>query len=209
MKFSGTRDKMNSNITYATSANENYLYVINKWSRIAFYDCNLNITSPSISNNYYYDVYDFTVSSEFLLKNNSYHTHTLLVFDIKSLNATEAESHYMNDSRFSNYVDTIINSNIQKPDLYCRLNDETIVVLLENYSSIDVAMLVINLNEDIVNYKPEYNINLKFGTCIAQDYEFDIISLYRRAYFAKSTMKDNDQQLMANYNEIILQKKVL
>jgi hypothetical protein len=207
MQYRGTRDKKNSNITYATSANESYLSVINKWSRIAFYDYNLNLISPSISNSYYSNVYDFTVSSEILLKNNPYHTYTLLAFDIKSLNAAESDS--LNDSRFSNYVDTIINSSIKKPDLYCRLNNETIVVLLENYSTIDVAMLVINLNEDIANYKPEYNIKLKFGTCIAKDYEFDIISLYRRAYFAMSTMKDNDQQLMANYNEIILQKKVL
>jgi hypothetical protein len=207
MQYRGTRDKKISNITYSTSANENYLFVINKWSRIAFYDYNLNITSPSISNNYYSNVYDFTVSTEFLLKNNPYHTHTLLVFDIKSLNEIESEA--LINSSFSNYVDTIIHSNTQKPDLYCRLNDKTVIVLLENYSSIDVAMLVINLNEDIANYKPEYNIKLKFGTCIAEDFEIDIISLYRRAYFAMSTIKDNEQQLMANYNEIILQKKVL
>ncbi len=209
MQYYGMRDMIDTFSTYTTSSNDNFIHVINKWSHLTFYDCNLNIISPSISHAHYSDLYQFTISAERLLKNSPYHNHIMLIFDIDTICEAAETNPSVIDYKFSHHVDTIVKSYIHEPNLCSSINDETFMILIENYNTIDIAMLVINLTEDITNFNPEFKIKVKFGTCIAEYSDYDITSLYRRAFFAMSTITGKEQQLLANYNELVFQKKVL
>jgi hypothetical protein len=56
----------------------------------------------------------------------------------------------------------------------------------------------------ISRYVPELKIKLTFGICKADSSERDVLSLYQKAFFAMNTIKGQDQQLLADYQEIMV-----
>ena len=167
---------------------------------IFFYD-NLNKNSLNSSN---IDIYRFVESAERLLESNLKNsTYALLVFDIDKfheINKSYGDS-IMNE--LIARINSTLKSHIKEPNLYCNVK-EHFAILLENYKSIDIAMLVIQLSEEISCFYPELKIKPAFGICIAGPSDRKVSSLYKRAFYAKNTIKGQDKQLLANYTELIL-----
>lgn len=100
------------------------------------------------------------------------------------------------------YIQTILKSYLHKPHLYCQLHSDCFAILLENYKDIDLALLTIQLTEEISNYKIDIIPKLSFGICKADSSDFNIFSLCGRALYARRSIKTDGKQLMADYNEI-------
>ena len=193
--------------------NENFLKIIDKWSNLAFYDNSLNRYSLNLAKNNYYELYQFTIAAEQLVKNNlGRHSYTMIVFNIHTPNDMY---HALKSDSIPAFKDLTIQvasalgTHLPTQTLYCAMNIDTYAILLEDYKPVDTALLVINLTEDITNHYPDSKLRLTFGSCEADAYEYDIPSMCRRAFYAMSTITGDDPQLMVDYNEIILEKKII
>lgn len=200
MNRNSMNDPLESNTQNAMQSIETQYSIYDMCSNLSLFYENLNKASFNISN---IDIYQFTKSSEKLLKNNTQkNTYAVLVFDIDQLN--EFNNSIKNE--LIAHIESTLKNYINEPKLYCNMNDGNYVILLENYKSIDIALLVILLTEEISDYIPELNIKPTFGICIADQSDQNIPSLYKRAFYAKSTIKGQNQKLLANYTELILRK---
>ncbi len=100
-------------------------------------------------------------------------------------------------------VHKTLQNHIKQPHMYNGCVDK-FVILLENYKSIDVALLVIELSEEIYSFCPD--IKLSFGICIAGPSDRDISTLYKRARLAKNSIKGLNQPILANYSNLVIRK---
>lgn len=152
------------------------------------------------------DFYHFTEYAEKLLKNESNNSYAVLAFHVDKF--TEIKRLYGNSlaNELITHIDSTIKNYIHEPSLHYNREDNY-AILLENYKSIDIAMLVIQLSEEISCFYPELNIKLAFGICIAAQPNQNITSLYKRALYAKSTIKGDGQLLLANYTDLIFRKR--
>jgi GGDEF domain-containing protein len=172
--------------------------IIDKSSNLSLSYYNLDKISIFPSN---IGLYHFTESAEKLLKNNpNRNSYALLAFDIDNISEISKLYGIFFVSELFVQISSTLRNHIMDPNLYCNMN-ENFAILLENYTSIDIAMLVIQLSEEISNINPELNIKLAFGICIAGPADQNISFLYKRAFLAKSTIKGKDQPLLANYTE--------
>ncbi len=149
------------------------------------------------------DFYNFTEYAEKLLKNKrSNNSYAVLAFHIDKFH--EIKRIYGNSlaDELITHIDSTIKNHINESSLHCNREDN-FAILLENYKSIDIAMLVIQLSEEISCFYPALNIKLAFGICIAAQPNQDITSLYKRALYAMSTIKGDGQLLLANYTDLI------
>lgn len=142
----------------------------------------------------------FQESAEATLKNGKDHSHTMIVFDIDKFHDIIEYYGYDTANEVLAQIELILKAYIQQPSLYCRLCNDNFVILLQDYKDIDVAMLAIQLTEELSGYYAD--TKLSFGISKA-DTGADISSLYRRAYYAKNTVKGRGRHLLANFNEII------
>lgn len=184
----------------AFSANNDFYDVINRWLHLFFYD---NCPNPStiIPGSFYSNLYKFTVSAEEQLQNHSDCSHVMLVIDCKTGNSTRNKSIRRG---LMDYLNVLIKDYINAPYISCQVNENTFTILLENYKEIDISVLVIYLTEMISAYHPELRSKLTFGFCKADSSECDVLSLYQKAFYAMNTIKEQDQQLLADYHEIMV-----
>lgn len=181
---------------------DKYYQIIVERSNLDFYDFHLNQLSTDASYHVLSDMYHFAKSVENLLSNNTHASYTMVVFDIDGFGKiNDLYGHRMGDELLC-HINKTLKSLIQNPNLYCRVYDDNFALFLENYKKIDIALLVIQLTEEISNYNPQLAAKLSFGICNAGKEGLDIPSLCSRAYYAKSTIKGIDYQLLANYDEL-------
>ncbi len=192
-----------------TLSDDNYHKIIDKWSNLTFYDNNLNRYSLNLSPDKLQDMYHFTILAEQLLRDHQKeHSHTMVAFHIQKP-ALHSRIYDINSGEgLAKHTEAALKSHIKNPNLSCGINEDTFIFLLEDYKTVDTALLVINLTEEISRYYPDLKLRLTFGSCRADPYEYEIPCLCRRAFYAMSTISGDDQQLMADYNDIILEKKL-
>jgi GGDEF domain-containing protein len=155
-------------------------------------------------NSSYYGIDDFIESSENLLRNNQRNNlYSILVFDIDKFEEINNSDGIFLSNEVIALICSILECHIKEPNQYCYTN-ENFAILLENYKSIDVAMLVIQLSEEISNFFSTFKVKLSFGICIVNQSDQNISDLYIKACYAKSTIKGQNQQLLANYTELII-----
>lgn len=176
-----------------------YLGIINKWLHNFFHDN--NPASAIISKSSCSDLSEFTASAEELLRNKNGKVHTMVVFDCKVTGGTSAPA-ASND--LIPYLGGFLQSHLGKPHLFSRLQDDTFLVLLEDCKEIDIAVFAICLMEEISGRYPSQRAKLTFGTCKADPSEYNIHSLYRKAAYAKNTIKEQEPQLLADYHELVM-----
>lgn len=181
------------------SEDEIYLGIINKWLHLFFYD-NYPDSAAIIPDVFHSTLYHFVTCAENLLKNNSPKAHTMLVFDCEEEDGSKDTSLF---NKLTTYLDGFLQKHIQEPNLFCRLCDDTFVLLLEDCKEIDVAVLVIYLMEEVSGFDPEKKMKLTFGACKADPAEYNIHALYQKAVFAKNSIKGKTLQLLADYQEIM------
>ena len=131
--------------------------------------------------------------------NNSY---TLAVFDIDKFSEINEMFGFSVGDELIQHICSTLQANITWPHLCCRLYDDNFALFLENYKSVDIALLVICLAEEIAKYNSDLKNKLSFGICQAKEADFDIEALYKRAIYAKSTIKGETHQLLASYTEV-------
>jgi GGDEF domain-containing protein len=200
MNRNGINNPLGLNSQNAMQSMETYNNVFDKYSNPIFFYDNLNKTSLNTSGT---GIFHFTEAAEKLLKSNpENNSYALLAFDIDQF----SEINKLYGSSLTNelitHINSILKNHIKEPNLFCNIN-ENFAILLENYKSIDIAMLVIQLSEEISCLYPELKIKLAFGICMAGQFEQKFSSLYKRAFYAKNTIKGQDQQLLANYTELL------
>lgn len=189
---------------------ENYYNFIVEQSNPAFYDLNLNHISIDNPNLPISDLHQFFLASEDLLKdisdNNSY---TMVVFDIDNFSKINKLYGYNTGNNLLTHIGSTIKSNLGEPNLYCRLHDDNFALLLENYREIDIALLVIQLAEEINHFNRLLQLKLSFGICKVDSNDYTIPNLCTRAYYAKSTIKGNSQHLLANYDDVMFAEQAI
>ncbi|MHB8132352.1 MAG: GGDEF domain-containing protein [Mobilitalea sp.] len=183
--------------------------ILHKWSNFTFYDTNLNKTIIHVPNTNFSGMYHFTVTAERLMKNNlQNNSYTMIVFDINLLSDIKDAYDHAIFNALIHHVLTTLQTNILKPNLFCRINDDNFAIFVENYKAIDIALFVINLKEEISSYNPELTIKLTFGICPVDNPKIDIPSLCKLAFYAKSTLIGQSVRFLANYDELVFQKKM-
>ena len=147
------------------------------------------------------NVFNFEAYAKKMLDDNS-NSHTMIVFGID--NFKEINNSYGNatGSELLSYVQIILNSYIPEPNLFCQLHSDCFAIFLENYNDIDIALLTIQLTEEISNCNIEFKPKLSFGICKAGFSDSNICSLWGRALYARRSIKTDAGQLMADYYEI-------
>lgn len=156
------------------------------------------------SNSSISDLNLFTTSAENMLnQKESNSSHIMIVFGIDNFN--DINACYGNDSgnELLKYVHLTLKSYIPAPNLFCQLQSDSFAIFLEDYKNIDLALLAIQLTEEISNYNPKYMAKLSFGICKALPSDTNISPLCSRALYAKRTLKMKAPQLLADYNELI------
>jgi diguanylate cyclase (GGDEF)-like protein len=158
----------------------------------------LNNSCISIS-----DIFHFEASAKKMLNNKSdFISHIMIVFGIDNFKEINESYGYAVGNELLSYVQIILNSNIEKPHLYCQLYSDSFAIFLENYKDIDLALLTIQLTEEISSYHIDIKPKLSFGICKATTSDLNIPSLCGRALYARRTIKTDAGQLMADYHEI-------
>ncbi len=156
--------------------------------------------SPYTSNS---NIYQFIEAADWLLNNNpKQHTYAVLAFDIGSLSESNRLYGNSRTSELITHISSLLSIHIKEPNLYCNFR-ENFAIFLEDYTSIDIAILVIQLSEEITGYCRNLNAKPTFGFCIAGQSDQRISSLYKRAFYAKNSIKGQERPLLANYTEIL------
>ncbi len=152
---------------------------------------------------------DFTNSAEKLLRSNTQdHSYTMLIFDVNLLGGTQ-ETCCLSDFRaLIRYIGSRLTNYVSEPSLFCPINANTYAILMRDIKAVDVALLAISLTEEANQFLPGYMVKLTFGTCLADHCKTDIAALLRQAYYAKSTIKDQNHQILADFNELENYKKL-
>ena len=204
MKQLGTKKNFSAITPNALASIKNYYNIIIERSNLAFFDFNLGM-NPHIS-----DMQRFSIAAEQLLKQNLFHhAYTMVVFDIDCFRKVNEIIGYSRGDDLLQYIEHTLQTYISVPDLYCRVHDDNFALFLADYKEIDIALLVIQLTEEISKFASPVDINLSFGICKAEFAELDIPSLCSRAIYAKSTIKGKEQQLLADYDEVIQSKDTI
>lgn len=204
MKQLGTKKNIAAMTPNVLASIKNYYNIIIERSNLAFFDFNLGINPLDSSHTQISDMQRFSVKAEQLLKQNLFHhAYTMVVFDIDCFRKVNEIIGYSRGDELLQYIEHTLQSYVSAPDLYCRVHDDNFALFLADYKEIDIALLVIQLTEEISKFTSPININLSFGICKAEFAELDIPSLCSRAFYAKSTIKGKEQQLLADYNEVI------
>ncbi len=152
----------------------------------------------SISN-----IFHFEASAKKMLNDNSdSNSHIMIVFGIDNFKEINKCYGFAVGNELLSYVQIILKSYIDEPHLFCQLYSDSFAIFLENYSDIDLALLTIQLTEEITSYNLDIKPKLSFGICKADSSDFNIFSLCGRALFARRTIKTDAGQLMADYHEI-------
>lgn len=203
MSYLGTNYKLKSISPNILVSIENFYKIIVERSNPTFYD-SLNQLSFNDSEIPISDMNNFIESAEKLLKNNKNgKTYTMIVFDIDNFREINSLYGYSTGNDILNHIAKILSSYIREPNLYCRVYDDNYALFLENYREIDIALLVIYLTEEISNYYIDLKTKLSFGICKTEPEDRNILSICSKAYFAKSTIKGKEHQLLANYDEVV------
>lgn len=145
----------------------------------------------------------FQKSADEALRLNKNHSHIMIVFDIDDFHDINQICGQSVGNEILKHIEDTLKSTISLPNLYCRLFDDNFAIFLEGYKDIDVALLVIQLSEDISGYYTDLKIKLSFGTSKADPSDTYVSSLCSRAYFAKSTIKGKGRHWLGSFNEII------
>lgn len=206
MKYHGTSYKIKSISPNILVSIESFYNIIVERTNPNFYR-NLNPLSFNESDVPIANMKLFVESAERRLKNNSDNkAYTMIVFDIDSFSEINALYGRTTGNELLEHIAKILSSYVREPNLFCRVHDDNFALFLENYNKIDTALLVINLAEEISNYDME--AKLSFGICKVAPEDKDILSLCSKAFYAKSTIKGNEHQLLANYDEVITSKSI-
>lgn len=148
-------------------------------------------------------IHHFAETAAKMLSSNTYsHTYIMIIFGINNL----SEINHCYGSAAGHglicHIQKIIKSYIHEPNLYCHFNVDNFAIFMENCKDIDLALLVIQLTEEIADFNRGYNIKLSFGICKANHSDSSISSLLSRALYAKRSVKIDAYQLLVDYNEI-------
>lgn len=126
-------------------------------------------------------------------------TYAILVFDIDNyIDLIQQYGDFATKETMAQ-VHKTLQDHIRQPHMYYGCADQ-FVILLENYKSIDAALLVIDLSEEIYGFCPE--AKLTFGICIAGPSDRNISTLYQRACLAKNSIRGQNQPILANYSDL-------
>lgn len=177
---------------------ENLINIINNYSNETLLFENQNITSTNTTN---IKIYHFIEAAKVLLQNScTDNSYAILTFKIDT--AGKANRSYGNplSDELITRVNSTLRAYIKEPNLYCNIN-ENFVILLENYKSIDIAILVIQLSEEISDFCPKLKTSLSFGICMADQANQEVCTILKRALYALSPLKRQAHQLLANYME--------
>lgn len=159
----------------------------------------LNNSNSNIS-----DICDFEAAAEKMLKlSSNTDSHIMIVFGIDNFNEINAYYGHSAGTELLSFVCNVLNSYVTEPNLYCQLHSESFAIFLENYKDIDLALLAIQLTEEISGFNKNYDTKISFGTCKASPTDQSISSLCSRALYARRTIKIDARQLLADYNEIV------
>lgn len=189
---------------------KNYYNVIVERSNLAFYDLNLNNISQDNTKTPISDLHQFALLAEGLLKDASNDfSYTIVVFDIDNFSKINKLYGYNTGNNLLTHIECTIKANIGEPNLYCRMHDDNFALLLVNYKEIDIALLVIQLTEEINHFNRLLQIKLSFGICKVDEADCDIPYLCTRAFYAKSTIKGKAQHLLANFDDVILSTQAI
>lgn len=149
------------------------------------------------------DIKHFLDAANELLNNqNNPETHTMVVFSINHLKEINTRYGFDTGCELISYVHNILKAYINKPQLFSDFNTNHFAIFLNNYKKIDLALLVIQLTEEISNYNKDINITLSFGICQAGPLDDNINRIYKRALLAKNCIKSETFRFLADYNEI-------
>ncbi|HHV12738.1 MAG TPA: hypothetical protein GXX75_20915 [Clostridiales bacterium] len=208
MKHLDTEKQPEFHITDDLASNENISPILGAWSNLTSRGSHPTKTLLPVPKTHASGMHHFTVSAQKLLhKGSRRHTYTMIIFDVTLLGgASEACNLYVFRDLVA-YVDTVLKKYIAKPDLFCQMNHNTFAILVENYKSVDIALLAISLMEEANQFDPGLKVKLTFGTCLSNQPDIDITALYRQAFYAKSTIKDQNHHILADYNELESNKK--
>lgn len=208
MKQLGTKKNIAAMTPNVLASIKNYYNIIIERSNLAFFDFNLESSPADAPNTKISDMQRFSVTAERLLKQNFFHhAYTMVVFDIDCFKKMNECLGYSHGDELLRYIEKTLQTYISAPNLFCRVHDDNFALFLEDYKEIDIALLVIQLTEEISKFASHVDINLSFGICKAEFAELDIPSLCSRAFYAKSTIKGKEQQLLADYDEVIQTKE--
>ncbi len=203
MKHLDTETQLTFNITNDLTSNETISPILEPWSNLTSYNHPPVKTLLPVPKTHAPGMHHFTVSAQKLLYNgNRQHTYTMIIFDVTMLGETSEACSLYAFRYLITYVDTVLKKYIAKPDLFCQMNHNTFAILVENYKSVDIALLAISLMEEASQFDPDLKVKLTFGTCLSNQPDTDITALYRQAFYAKNTIKDQNHHILADYNEI-------
>ncbi len=183
----------------AVQSIESLINIINDYSNETFLYENQNITSTNSTN---IKIYHFIEAAKVLLHNSTgNNSYAVLTFKIDS----SGKSNKLRGNSLSNelitHISSTLRTHIKEPNLYCNIN-ENFVILLENYKSIDIAILVIQLSEEISCFCRDLKTKLSFGICMADQTNQEICSILKRALYALSPLKRQENQLLACCTEL-------
>jgi GGDEF domain-containing protein len=146
----------------------------------------------------------FVASAERLLQDNSNpYSHTMIVFGINNFSDIITNYGFAAGEELAGYVKSVLKSYLQEPNLFCHYQAGSFAMFLEDYKDIDLALLVIQITEEITRYHKDYNLKLSFGVCKASPSASTFYCLYRRAMYAKSSVNTDAFQLLADYSEVV------
>ena len=203
MKYYNDNHSNKSITTKALISIKNYYNIIVDRSNLAFYDYNPNNTLPEVSTIELNDMYCFTLSAGSLLKNSvACNVYDMIVFDIDNFSDINKTYGYNVGDELLEYIEQTLHSILPTTSLFCRMHDDNYALLLENCSEIDIALLVIQLTEEINRFRTSFQVQLSFGITKVDSSENNIPSICTRAFYAKSTIK-GQKNLLANFDEIV------
>jgi GGDEF domain-containing protein len=145
----------------------------------------------------------FKISAERMLYNSRNNgPHIMIVFGLNHLSDITADYGPITELELTCYVQDILKAYIPEPNLFCPLTSDTFAVFLENFKDIDVALLVIQLTEEISSFQKQNDITLSFGICKETPFLSNVLSLYNCALYAKESVKIDSLQFLADYSEL-------
>ena len=206
----GAKKQPDNNTSEEINSKEKVQPMRDQWSNLAFYDTNLNKTLIQLTYDPTSEMHRFNESAEKLLRNNTRsHSYTMLIFDVNLLGTAQNSCSLSAFRDLISYIGSMLKNYVPEPNLFCQINSNNFAILMKDSKAVDVALLAISLTEEANQFLPGSMVKLTFGSCLADRRQVDIAALCRQAIYAKSTITDQNHQILADYNELESCKNVI
>lgn len=169
-------------------------------------DRNYNSKEEKIKNLVYYDqITNLPNKNKFLndlqLKLKQKQKYVIIVFDMKNFKDYIEAAGIASVNKFLKFIAETLLNIIDKDELCANIYEEHFALLLKYANNNDIISRINKINDQIVNYSPNFKIVLSFGIYYICDKRYSTSLIFNKADLARKSIVDKYDHLYAFYDE--------